>query len=134
MSRRIVIVDEQESVVAELAAAFTRAGYQPRGAHTFRDAVALMDLVDPAAVVVSLELGPFNGLHVLLRSAVEHPLAKVIVMGPRSSAIEDEARSLGASAYVPRPVDPDALVDEVNDLFLETPQPQPAGLLHVRHA
>ena len=134
MPRRIVIVDEQESVVAALATAFARAGYEPQGAHTFRDAVALMDLVDPAAVVVSLELGPFNGLHVLLRSAVEHPSAKVIVIGPASSAIEDEARALGASAYVPRPADPEILVDEVNALFHETLQAPPAGLLHVRHA
>lgn len=134
MSRRIVIVDAQESVVAALTTAFARAGYQPRGAHTFRDAVALMDLVDPAAVVVSVELGAYNGLHVLLRSGVSHPSAKVVVVGPPGSAIEDEARLLGASAYVPRPVDPDALVDEVNALFVETLQTPPAGLLDVRHA
>ena len=119
MPRTIVIVDPQESVVATLTTAFTRAGYQPRGAHTFRDAVALMDQVDPAAAIVNLELGPFNGLHVLLRSAVDHPSAKVIVIGPANSTIEDEALSLGASAYVPRPVDPDTLVDEVNSLFFE---------------
>lgn len=134
MSRSIVIVHEQESVVTSLAMAFARAGYQPRGAYTFRDAVALMDLVDPAAVVVSLELGPFNGLHLLLRSAVEHPSAKVIVLGPANNAIEDEARALGASAYVPRPVDVEALVDAVNALFVETLQAEPVNLLHVRHA
>lgn len=134
MPRTIVIVDEQASVVAARATAFARAGYEPRGAQTFRDAVALMDLIDPAVVVVSLELGPYNGLHLLLRSAVEHPSTKVVIVGPPSGAIEDEARTLGASAYVPRPVDPNALVDEVNALFLETLQAPLAGQPHVRHA
>ena len=123
MNRSILVVDEQPSVVSIFVAALTQAGYAPSGAHTFRDAVRLLVAVKPAVLVVSVELGAYNGLHLLLRSSVEFPSSKVIVLGPANAAVEDEARELGASAYMPRPVTPDALVDQVYALFLKTAHP-----------
>ena len=128
------IVDPHVAVSADVASAFSRAGYTPRMAHTFGDAIAMLTIVEPAAIVVSLELGAYNGLHVLLRSAVDYPATRVVVVGPPSAPIEDEARALGAAAYIARPADADALVDAVNSVLLATPAAAETAAVDVRHA
>ena len=128
------IVENHAAASSDVAAALSRAGYVPRTAHTFGDAIAMMTIVEPAALVVNLELGAYNGLHVLLRSAADYPATRVIVVGPAGAPMEDEARGLGAAAYMARPVGPDALVDAVNSVLLAAPPAADAGALHVRHA
>lgn len=128
------IVDPHVSVSSDVAAALSRAGYTPRTAHTFGDAIAMMTIVEPDAMVVSLELGAYNGLHVLLRTAVDYPATRVIVVGPASAPLEDEARALGAAAYIARPVGADTLVDVVNSVLLApsaAARPAPSHLRHV---
>jgi ActR/RegA family two-component response regulator len=127
------IVDPHVAVSTDVATALGRAGYTPRTAHTFGDAIAMMTLVEPAAMVVSLELGAYNGLHVLLRTAVDYPATRVIVVGPASAPLEDEARALGAAAYIARPVSADALVDVVNSVLLAPPAAAGPAVVHVRH-
>ena len=128
------IVDTHVATSTDVAAALARAGYIPRAAHTFGDAIAMMAIIEPAAIVVSLELGAYNGLHVLLRSAVDYPATRVIVVGPASAPIEDEARALGAAAYIARPVGADALVDAVNSVLFTAPAAEAADAMQVRHA
>jgi ActR/RegA family two-component response regulator len=128
------IVDTHVATSTDVAAALARAGYVTRTAHTFGDAIAMMTIIEPAAIVVSLELGAYNGLHVLLRSAVDYPATRVIVVGPASAPIEDEARALGAAAYIARPVGADALVDAVNSVLFTAPAAEAADAMHVRHA
>jgi ActR/RegA family two-component response regulator len=128
------IVDPHVAVSADIAAALFRAGYTARTAHTFGDAIAMMTIVEPDAMVVSLELGAYNGLHVLLRTAVDYPGTRVVVVGPPSAPLEDEARELGAAAYIARPVGADALVDVVNSVLLAPPGALDAAAIDVRHA
>ena len=123
MDKTIVIVDEHPHVVSTLSGAVARAGYTVRGAHTFHEAMALLQQVEPAAVVVSVELGAFNGLHLLLHANALHPSARVIVMGPPSRAMADEARALGAADYLPRPITTDAVVDLLDGLFFSQVRP-----------
>jgi two-component system, cell cycle response regulator DivK len=126
MNRSIVVVDEHPSVVSAFVTALTQDGFAPSGAHAFRDAVRLLLAVEPAMLVVSVELGAYNGLHLLLRSSADFPSMKAIVIGPANPAVEDEARALGASAYLSRPVTPSALVEQVQALLLTTACPPQA--------
>ena len=128
------IVDPHVAASRDVAAAFSRAGYTPRTAHTFGDAIAMMAIAEPDAMIVSLELGAYNGLHVLLRTAVDYPATRVIVVGPPSAPLEDDARALGAAAYVARPVGADALVDVVSSMLLAPPAAANATAVHLRHA
>jgi ActR/RegA family two-component response regulator len=133
MTRTIGIVDAQAPVSATLAAAFARAGYCTRAANTFRDAIDMMAAAEPEALVVSVELGAYNGLHVLLRCGVEHPSTRVVVVGPASARIEQEALALGAAAYLPRPLDLAEVVDTVESV-LDADAPSAGAAAHVRHA
>ena len=107
----IVVAHERPSMVHTLVTAFTVAGYEAAGALNFRDAVALVADCRPAVLVVNLELGAFNGLHLAVRCAGDFPAMKIVVMGPPNAALEHEARALGASSYVRRPAAPDVVVE-----------------------
>jgi ActR/RegA family two-component response regulator len=119
MQRTIGIVDAQAPVTATLTTAFTRAGYRTRSAQTFGDAIAMLAIAEPEALVVSVDPGATNGLHVLLRCAVDHPSTRMVVVGPASARIEQEALALGAAAYLPRPLEIEDVVETVESV-LET--------------
>jgi len=118
MNRTVLMVDGKASVLAELCTAFARAGYAPRAVQCFGDALATLQFVDACAVVASMELESHKGVHRVLRSGAIAPATKVVVMGPASRTIEEEALALGASAYLPRPVNAAAAV-EIVDALLE---------------
>jgi len=107
----IAVAHERPAAVHALVTAFTAAGYTAAGALTFRDAIDLVSDCHPAVLVANLELGAFNGLHLALRCASEFPWMKIIVVGPANPALEHEARTLGASAYIRRPADPEVVVE-----------------------
>ena len=117
MNRTVLVVDEHPHVATTLAAAVVRGGYQARTAHSFHEAMAFLQREEPAAIVVSVELGAFNGLHLLIRAGALYPSAKVVVVGPPSRALEDEARALGAGSYLARPCAPETVMSMVNALL-----------------
>ena len=117
MNRTVLIVDEHPQVASTWAAAVLRGGYEARIAHTFHEAMAFLHREEPAAIIVSVELGAFNGLHLLIRAGALYPAAKVVVVGPTSRALDDEARALGAGAYLARPCAPETVMAMVNALL-----------------
>ena len=122
MHTSVVVVDQRPPVVAAVVGALTEAGYSSCGAHAFGDAVWLL-ATKPDVVDVSVELGTFNGLHLLLRSSVDSPATRVIVVGPQSRGMEAEARALGAAAYLARPVTAAAIVEQVALVSCQIPLP-----------
>jgi ActR/RegA family two-component response regulator len=115
MFRRFVIVDEDAALVAELAAMLRVEGSIAETASTFRDAVRLLDM-SPAVLVTGLHLGPYNGLHLLVRGRADRPHLRGLIVGPADPVVEREARALGAAAYVPRPVGAAAILEEIHRL------------------
>ena len=116
MVRRIVIVDEDAALVAELAAMLRLEGAAAETASTFRDAVRLLDTSPAAVLVTGLQLGPYNGLHLLVRGRADRPALHGVVVGPADPVVEREARALGAAGYLPRPVGAAAILDEIRRL------------------
>ena len=101
-------------MVAPLAAALTDAGYAASGEYSYEAGRQRLESSPPDVLVVSVELGTHNGLQLAMRASVALPATRVIVIGPASAALEHDAGELGASAYVPRPFDVRALVDQIN--------------------
>jgi DNA-binding response OmpR family regulator len=127
MNTHVVVVDQRATVVAGVVASLNKAGYAASGAHLFNDAVQLLKTTRPGILIVSIELGAYNGLHLALRCSLDLPATKVIVVGPPSKSFENEARSLGASTYVSRPVTAAGLVDQVHALALPDAAMLPAA-------
>ncbi len=112
----ILIVDENAAVLAAMVAALTEAGHTAIGAPSFRDGIRALTSSAPALLISSVRLGPFNGLHLLMRGRAEHPGLPAILIGPPSDVVAGEARAMGAAVYLPQPVDMDVLTTLVTDL------------------
>jgi len=70
----------------------------------------------------------------LIRAGALYPSAKVVVVGPASRGLEEEARALGAGAYLARPCAPETAMSMVHALlfslapFIIPPDAQGASL------
>lgn len=89
------------------------AGYDPARANSYEAAKRRLEASTPDVLVVSVELGAHNGLQLAMRCSYSHPTTTVIVMGPASVALEQDARALGAAVYMARPLTTDALIDRL---------------------
>jgi DNA-binding response OmpR family regulator len=113
----ILVVDDNEAMVASVVAALTSAGYDATGVRSFRDGVRALTDAPPTLLIVGLHLGVYNGLHLLMRGRADHPSLRAIMVGPPSLFVAAEARVLGADAYLPQPLDLDALMFAVRDVL-----------------
>lgn len=113
----VVVVDDNQAMVASVVAALTNAGYDATGARSFRDGVRALTDTRPAILIVGLRLGVYNGLHLLMRGRADNPSLLAIVIGPPNLFVAAEARVLGADAYLPQPLDLGALMFAVRGLL-----------------
>jgi DNA-binding NtrC family response regulator len=112
----ILIVDEDPAALSTLVAAITQAGHTAIGVSSFREGIRALTTTTPALLICSVRLGPFNGLHLLMRGRAEHPGLAAILMGPPSPVVAREAHALGAAVYLTQPIDLDALTTAVAEL------------------
>ena len=117
MRSTILVVDDNQALVASVVAELTSAGYDATGAGSFRDGVSALADAPPAMLIVGLHLGVYNGLHLLMRGRADHPSLLAIMIGPASLFVAAEARVLGADAYLPQPLDLSALMFAVHGLL-----------------
>jgi DNA-binding NtrC family response regulator len=117
MSHAVLVVDEDAAALTTIVAALRRASYSAIGEASFRDGLRTMTARTPAVLVSSVKLGVFNGLHLMMRGRADHPGLPAIVIGPASEVVAREARSLGAAAYLPTPVNVAALIAAVAELL-----------------
>lgn len=118
LNSTILVVDTSHPVVHKIAGALANAGFEPSGAYSYAEAVQRLQESVPDVLVVSVELGSHNGLQLALRCFRSHPATRVIVIGPQSASLEGDASAVGASAYMPRPLTTDALIERLNGLGL----------------
>jgi len=102
--------------VAPIATALADAGYATSGVYSYGDAERRLQVSAPDVMVVSVELGAYNGLQLAMQCSEFYPTTRVIVIGPASAALKHDAFALGASAYMARPLAAGALIDQLNTL------------------
>lgn len=116
MTRTILIVHEDVQLVGDVADALRRHGWSVVTAETFRDAVRLLNELSPEILVTALQLGAYNGLHLLVRRRADFPGLIGVVIGPSDPVVEREASALGATAYLVKPVTAAAIAGRVREL------------------
>jgi DNA-binding response OmpR family regulator len=102
--------------------ALTRAGFAVERAETFLTARQLLVERSPDAVVTNVQLGDYNGLHLVAIAQVEQPRTTCLVLGPRDPALQSEAYHLGAR-YLVEPVDAERIAAVLAEL-VANPRPQ----------
>ena len=97
----IAIVHEDAAVADDWAVGLSAAGYRVVTSTSFADGKALLEAEDPPALlIVSVRLGAYNGLHLVIRGRLDWPgMAAVLASDTHDPILAAEAARYGA-AYV----------------------------------
>jgi CheY-like chemotaxis protein len=120
----ILVIDDQQEVLDEVAAATTAAGYACRGCTTGEAAVEFTRSQVPDLIISDTHLGGQSGLALCERLKKDPALRQVPVMFLSRTQIPDIIRrshTLGGTYYLRKPLDPMVLV-ELIDKALCLPQ------------
>lgn len=110
-NRRILIIDDERTILLTLEALLGRHGYQPETAATASYGLRQLKANSPAVVLLDLQLPDANGLEMLDQIKREHPETQVIILTAHdslSNAIESIKR--GAYHFISKPYAPEELL------------------------
>src|SRR5213596_3840529 len=112
---RILVVDDDDSVVHLMQEYFVRAGYRVDFAQHGGDALTLIQHDPPDVVLLDITMPGMNGVEVLERILALHAALPVIIVTARSDrALAAPTRALGAFEYVTKPFEFAYLAQVVN--------------------
>jgi two-component system, response regulator RegA len=107
---RLLLVDDNENHCWALTRAFERRGYTVKAAHSVAGACHLLDEWQPEYAVVDLRMPGPTGLTLIPRLRAACPEVRVVMLtGYASIATAVEAIKLGATQYLIKPVDANAV-------------------------
>ena len=109
-SKRLLIVEDDESFARTLARSFERRGYEVEVAHSIEQFQTVLGSFRPEFAVVDLKLGTGSGLNcVQALHELDSAIRIVVLTGYASIATAVEAIKLGASHYLPKPANTDEI-------------------------
>jgi ActR/RegA family two-component response regulator len=118
--KKILVVDDEESIGWSLEELFTDAGYCTRYAASFREAIELLKEEIFDLIVTDIKLGDGNGIDILKQGKKLQPSMGMIVMtayGSLSTALK--SIKLGVNDYIIKPFDVDDMKRSVRAVFKE---------------
>lgn len=113
----ILVVDDEPSVLAEVAAVLTRAGYACHCCGTVDDAFRFTTTNTPDLILSDINLGGHSGLEMCEKIQRQENAKDVPVMFLSGAQIPDIIRrshEAGGSYYLRKPFDPEVLLDLVD--------------------
>ena len=116
-AHKILVVDDTDSTLGALAELLNAAGFQVVTAASFDEAKQRIDEESPELLIVDIRLGPYNGLHLVVRERLAHPDRPVILTtGFPDALLEAEARKYGAE-FMEKPIRSADLIGTVRRLL-----------------
>lgn len=111
-SLRVLFVDDEEELVSAVVERLELRGIEAVGATSGRAALDLLDAGAFDVVVLDVKMPGLGGIDVIRAARRRHPDLKVVLMtGHGSLEDADLGLSLGAIAYLQKPVDLEALIE-----------------------
>lgn len=122
----VLIADDDRALVHMLGAQFRKRGWDVAQAFDAMQAV-MYATRPPQPDVVVLDLGMpggtgFKVLERLSRSAKTSNIPVVVITGSQDDETKDRALGMGAIELHEKPVEPEALIDEVEDIVGGSPE------------
>ena len=108
----VVIVNPDEATAAEHAHQLYLAGYSTIAASSFSEIRELLSVYQPEALVSTVRLGDYNGVHLAIVTRMKHGPVPTILLGEADHVLEQEAARAGAH-YLRLPVSVAELVDAI---------------------
>jgi DNA-binding response OmpR family regulator len=119
---RILIVDDEPSIVTSLEFLMERQGYAVRVARDGQEALAAAAAFAPDLVLLDVMLPLRSGFEVCraLRAGPLGPVVKIVLLTARGRASEiEQGLALGADAYITKPFSTADLLAQVRSLLGE---------------
>jgi two-component system cell cycle response regulator DivK len=120
VSRRILVVDDQEDNRRILRDLLTNTGFEVIQAETGEQAVALAEAQVPDLILMDIQLPDIDGYEATRRIKAKPALRATPLIVVTSYALSgDEAKALaaGADAYVSKPFSPRALLAKIREFL-----------------
>ena len=121
MSKRILIIDDEELVIRSLSNALKRSGYEVMVAKRSEDAIIMIEEEEFDLMISDIRMPGLNGVETVRRifeSLKDRNVSKVpaiFITGYADEKIETEARSLNPKAYIHKPFDLEEFLKRVKD-------------------
>jgi len=126
---RILVVDDEPEVVAILTKSFSDAGYTVDAAAHGGDALIAVSQYQPDVVVLDILMEGLDGVQVLERIRSLDPSIRVIMItGSTDATLKPTAMSMGAFAYMSKPVSLGHLLEAVAAAFGRPEPLSPPGI------
>ena len=123
---RILLVDDERAITANLAPFLERAGFEVTVAADGRDALDQVDQVDPALIVLDILMPRMDGRAVLRHLRDEDDWTPVILLTQVGESTERAmALEEGADDYLNKPFDPHELVARIRAVLRRARPGQP---------
>ncbi len=128
----IVVVDDEQPLVALISRYLEREGYRVHPAHDGWEAVEVIKAVEPDVVVLDLMLPGIDGLEVA-RRVREHSDAYIVMLTARSDEVDRiVGLRVGADDYVTKPFSPNELVARIQAMLRRPRRSEPSSDAQVR--
>lgn len=112
---RVLIVDDDPSILRMLRLVFVADGYQVTTATNGREALDAVEASSPRAIVLDLEMPVMDGREFFRELRAKGNSTPVLILSAYGADLA--RRELKAEAFVSKPFEPDYLVQEVEKLL-----------------
>lgn len=124
--KKILVVDDDESLVGLLRTVLSSGGYSVESAFSGAEALRLMKSFHPEMILMDIGLPDISGLEILRQVRAQAELKEIIVMlitGTTGLEMKIEGFNTGANDYISKPINPRELLLKV-ERFLKTAEVQ----------
>jgi DNA-binding response OmpR family regulator len=128
----VLIVHPDGRSLGHLTGLLEAAGYGVIAAHGFSEGRAALGLA-PSAVVTALQLGEFNGLHLVVAGRAGDPALAAVVIDAAYDAGREVDTVCVDAAYIVDPIRPGAVLALLSTLLARKPPDPLAGPLGVMY-
>ena len=128
MSKRILIADDEPSIVAALNFLLQSNGYEVHVAHDGEEALELVEKCKPDLVLLDVMMPVRSGYEVCqrIRERADGRHVKIIMLSAKGRDAEvNKGLSMGADVYVTKPFATRELMTTIRQLLAQDPKPGP---------
>ena len=117
MSKKILIIEDDEAIRSELQKLLTNSGYEAQITDTFSNVKEQIEKIKPDLILLDINLPELNGEVILKEIRKESDIPVVMVTSRTSEVDEVLSMSYGADDFITKPYNPTVLLLRIQNIF-----------------